>query len=116
MKNTNWQIAILLGLFTLVLGACGDKAKKVSEEAPVVINEPTAGGLEYSATFQCVTHCPGSGSESFGTCPVCGKYYMYNPSLPKADSINKALSKQIGGLGFKPQLKDPEQDHKGHDH
>jgi hypothetical protein len=93
---------------------CGNnKNTNAAVEAEPVLNESMGSGNEYSATFQCVLHCPGSGGESFGTCPTCGRYYMYNPDLPKADSINKALSRSInGGIGTKPEpLADPNHQH-----
>jgi hypothetical protein len=103
--------------FALLLSwtmACNNnKTATQAVEAEPVLNESMGSGNEYSATFQCVLHCPGSGGESFGTCPVCGRYYMYNPDLPKADSINRALSRSInGGIGTKPEpIADPNHEH-----
>ena len=33
-------------------------------------------GKEYTSAYVCPMHCEGSGSESAGTCPVCGMDYV----------------------------------------
>jgi len=42
-------------------------------------------GKEYTAAYICPMHCEGSGSETAGTCPVCGMDYEANKDH-KADS------------------------------
>ena len=38
-------------------------------------------GPEYSSAYICPMHCKGSGSETEGTCPVCGMAYVANEDL-----------------------------------
>lgn len=33
---------------------------------------------EYTSAYVCPMHCDGSGSDSAGTCPVCGMDYVKN--------------------------------------
>ena len=35
-------------------------------------------GIEHTSTYVCPMHCEGSGSETEGTCPVCGMDYVIN--------------------------------------
>lgn len=35
-------------------------------------------GKEYTSKYICPMHCEGSGSETEGTCPVCGMDYVLN--------------------------------------
>lgn len=102
MNTISIRTGISMLLLVLGVWACGgqdqageQKEKAESTEAAVApATEPTAEGKEYSAKYQCPMHCPGSGSETYGSCPVCGMHYMYNPNLPDAEAINKKLFKE----------------------
>ena len=41
-------------------------------------HEQSGQGKEYTSKYICPMHCEGSGSESPGTCPVCGMDYVKN--------------------------------------
>lgn len=56
-------------------------------------------GKEYTAAYVCPMHCEGSGSDSPGTCPVCGMDYVKN---------EKHADHQHDGHDHG--------DHEGHDH
>ena len=43
-------------------------------------------GPEYTSAYICPMHCKGSGSDSAGTCPVCGMDYVVNEDLNKEDN------------------------------
>ena len=40
--------------------------------------ETSKTGKEYTSAYVCPMHCEGSGSDSAGTCPVCGMDYIEN--------------------------------------
>ena len=42
-------------------------------------SQQTTLGKEYTSLFICPNHCKDSGSDEFGTCPVCGMEYIENP-------------------------------------
>jgi predicted nucleic acid binding AN1-type Zn finger protein len=97
------SIRATLSILVLVLNiwACGGNAQEGNQqnkaegtEAKAPATEPTAEGKEFTAKYQCPMHCPGSGSETYGSCPVCGMHYMYNPNLPDAVEINRKLFKE----------------------
>ncbi len=41
-------------------------------------SETNKTGKEYTSAYVCPMHCEGSGSDSAGTCPVCGMDYIEN--------------------------------------
>jgi len=101
MNTISIRTGISILLLVLGIWACGgqdqageQKNKAESTEAKAPVTEPTAEGKEYSAKYQCPMHCPGSGSEAYGSCPACGMHYMYNPNLPDAEAINRRLFKE----------------------
>ena len=101
MNNISFRTGLSILVLVLSIWACGGKVQEADQKneienaaAQAAGSEPTAEGKEYTAKYQCPMHCPGSGSEIYGSCPVCGMHYMYNPNLPHADSINKRLFKE----------------------
>ncbi|MFT4522228.1 MAG: hypothetical protein ACI8ZN_001168 [Bacteroidia bacterium] len=64
MKSIQKYTVILL-LFSASVFACN--SNKTEEK-----------GKEYTSTYVCPMHCEGSGSDSAGTCPVCGMDYVLN--------------------------------------
>lgn len=40
--------------------------------------ETNKNSIEYTSDYICPMHCEGSGSDSSGTCPVCGMDYVEN--------------------------------------
>lgn len=114
------RISMLLVL-TLSIWACGgtDKSAAAQDnaaqtEAQASGSEPTAEGQEFNAKYQCPMHCPGSGSETYGSCPKCGMRYMYNPNLPDAVEINKKLFRENPQID--PEKPQPAGGHEGHGH
>lgn len=91
------RISMLLVL-ALSIWACGGADKSAAQEdkteQAAAGSEPTAEGKEFTAKYQCPMHCPGSGSETYGSCPTCNMHYMYNPNLPNAVEINKKLFRE----------------------
>lgn len=77
-----------------VLFACNnkkilDKQQKQFEIQRETIVIPTYNGqkneqrlvdYDYTAPYVCPNHCPGSGSDKPGKCPVCGKDLIPNPN------------------------------------
>jgi hypothetical protein len=101
MNMISIRTGISILLLLLGIWACGGQGqegtqekKAAGTEVKAAVTEPTAESKEFSAKYQCPMHCPGSGSETYGSCPVCGMHYMYNPNLPDADAINKKLFKE----------------------
>ena len=99
MKN----LIYLLSLLMFVLFSCG-KSKQIKSEsiaddtsAQQVEKTDTAhssgySGQEYNVTLSdydytapyiCPNHCPGSGSDKPGKCPVCGMDLIPNPDYQK---------------------------------
>jgi predicted nucleic acid binding AN1-type Zn finger protein len=121
MNKISMRISISMLVLVLSLWACGgsDKAadqavETIKTEAKAAGSEPTADGIEFTAKYQCPMHCPGSGSETYGSCPVCGMHYMYNPNLPDAAAINKKLFKENPQID--PDNPKPAAGHEGHGH
>ena len=117
------SIRISMGILVLILSiwSCGGSDKAADQsgettktEAKAPGSEPTADGIEFTAKYQCPMHCPGSGSETYGSCPVCGMHYMYNPNLPDAAAINKKLFKENPQID--PDNPKPAAGHEGHGH
>jgi hypothetical protein len=79
MKTTT--ILSVLALFIgLSLSACGGGHSHGKAEGNTQGSENTntldKSGPEYTSAYICPMHCPGSGSEQPGTCPVCGMDYV----------------------------------------
>jgi hypothetical protein len=64
--------ALILSLSFLTI-SCGNNT--TSKEK---MEEGDMSGPEYSSAYICPMHCAGSGSDSEGTCPVCGMTYVEN--------------------------------------
>lgn len=63
---------IFVGLLFVCISACQfNFDKETIHQRPV--NKTSK---EYSSAFVCPMHCKGSGSDSMGTCPVCGMNYV----------------------------------------
>lgn len=63
-------IALSMITFGVMLSSCGNKAHSDhSHELQ---------GKEYTSAYVCPMHCAGSGSDSAGSCPVCGMDYVAN--------------------------------------
>lgn len=78
MKQKNWIFSsMVLALFVI---ACGgnhshdDDAGHHGTAADTVMMHGQ--GMEYTSVYVCPMHCKGSGSDSAGTCPVCGMDYV----------------------------------------
>lgn len=117
------KMIIRLGMLALVFSiwACSGSDKSAAQqetetkvEAKKDLSEPTAEGQEFTAKYQCPMHCPGSGSEIYGSCPSCGMRYMYNPNLPDAVEINKKLFRENPQIN--PEDPKPAGGHEGHGH
>lgn len=111
------RISMLL-VVALSIWACGGADKSAAQEdkteQAAAGSEPTAEGKEFTAKYQCPMHCPGSGSETYGSCPTCGMHYMYNPNLPNAVEINKKLFRENRQID--PDNPKPAAGHEGHGH
>lgn len=99
-----FKLGTLLTLFAMALFifSCGDSDHSHDEngehtEETTQIDENTdadAGAdeeidmdsKEYASAFICPMHCPGSGSDEAGTCPVCGMEYVANENVPSSDA------------------------------
>ncbi len=46
-------------------------------------NEQKLVDYDYTAPYICPNHCPGSGSDKPGKCPVCGMELIPNPDYQK---------------------------------
>ena len=122
MNTISFRACLSILVLVLSIWACGGKVQEADQKSEIenaaaqaTGSEPTAEGKEFTAKYQCPMHCPGSGSETYGSCPVCNMHYMYNPNLPNADSINKTLFKQNPQIDpDKPLI--PAGDHEGHAH
>ena len=103
MKKIVFLTAALLILFS----SCKDQAKHNEKQAnkttqtqiqsntqntdtdtvtPVYKGEKhqvTVSDYDYTAPYICPNHCPGSGSDKPGKCPVCGMDLIPNPDYQK---------------------------------
>ncbi len=64
-------------------------AVDVHDTMPTYNNQPHEEKLsdyDYTAPYICPNHCPGSGSDKPGKCPVCGMDLIPNPDYQK-DSL-----------------------------
>lgn len=121
MNKVSMRIGVSMFVLMFSIWACGGSDKAADQtgettktEAKAAGSEPTAEGIEFTAKYQCPMHCPGSGSEAYGSCPVCGMHYMYNPNLPGADTINKKLFKENPQVD--PDNPKPAAGQEGHGH
>lgn len=68
--------------FTAFFAACGGNSSHSHDQGattPAQTEDANAEqGPEYTSAYICPMHCKGSGSDSAGTCPVCGMDYVKN--------------------------------------
>ncbi len=88
------QIGIIaLGLMISACGGGHSHGGAQQEQKTTEAADKT--GPEYASAYICPMHCPGSGSDKPGQCPVCGMDYVANKDF-KGDTHDH--------------------DHEGHDH
>ena len=75
--NAIKKLMLLSVLFALV--ACQGKvdSSKNKTNHPH-LEEADHTGPEYTSKYICPMHCPGSGADTMGTCPVCKMDYVLN--------------------------------------
>ncbi|NNE28083.1 MAG: hypothetical protein HKN16_00500 [Saprospiraceae bacterium] len=99
------MLRTLAFLFTLTLGlaACGGHSHSHDHDQT---NTELSQSKEYASAYICPMHCKGSGSESPGTCPVCGMDYVQNDAkdVKKTEAHDHSHDHDHGG------------DHSGHSH
>ena len=66
MKSIIYKASMML-LLIGTLTACSSNSSEIDKT-----------GKEYTSAYVCPMHCEGSGSDSAGTCPVCGMNYIKN--------------------------------------
>ncbi len=77
------QIGII-AVLAWTLSACGGSHSHDHSGAKTEQNATDAtdkSGPEYTSAYICPMHCPGSGSDKPGACPVCGMDYVANEDL-----------------------------------
>lgn len=81
------SVIILISFLVLTISCKNDNqtndeildSTQTTVEVDTSVNQNTSLGAEYTSNFICPNHCEGSGSEVYGTCPVCGMEYIENP-------------------------------------
>ena len=68
------KIPLLLFVICLFVGITACNKKKTDSKKESIEQQ----GKEYISAYVCPMHCEGSGSDSVGTCPVCGMDYEKN--------------------------------------
>lgn len=86
MKLLSTTAVAALFALSFALAACGgghkhDQAKE-EQSATETIDKS---GPEYTSAYICPMHCPGSGSDAAGQCPVCGMDYVANEDFKGDD-------------------------------
>ncbi len=76
-------ILSLLILSCIIFACKSDKSDNENDTLTnkvdtTVIQNDVELGKEYTSKYICPNHCKGSGSDVFGTCPVCGMEYIEN--------------------------------------
>jgi len=66
MKSIIFKASMMLLLIGSLTG-CSSNSSEIDKR-----------GKEYTSAYVCPMHCEGSGSDSAGTCPVCGMDYIKN--------------------------------------
>jgi len=106
MKNLKFGSLITLFAIALFVFSCGsdttsqDAGSDTTTEAGTTIEAATdKSGKEFTSTYVCPMHCKGSGSETAGSCPVCGMEYVASADL-----------KEVTGEGAETDS------HEGHNH
>ena len=79
MKNLKLIFPLFLFALATLVFACGDGATKGDATK-------TEQGKEYTSAYICPMHCPESGSDKAGTCPVCKMDYVVNEKAKKTDT------------------------------
>jgi len=75
MKSLKLVLPIFLLAFAAFIVSCGSGSSEgVSKDGP-----------EYTSAYVCPMHCPKSGSEKMGTCPVCEMDYVVNENYKKKE-------------------------------
>lgn len=70
MKAFKIMLLVLTFSFaSVIIYSCGSKATSTDTDKQ---------GKEYTSDYICPMHCEGSGSDTTGTCPVCGMDYVKN--------------------------------------
>ncbi len=102
------KIIVFLSLTLAILTGCKNNGKKQAENKDTVSQEltvdtqdthttadtvdtgytgeeykVTVSDYDYTAPYICPNHCPGSGSDKPGKCPVCGMDLIPNPDYQK---------------------------------
>jgi hypothetical protein len=117
MNTLNIKNLNLLGLFAVLLCfSCSTGKSNGTDET----------GPEYTSAYVCPMHCEGSGSDSMGSCPVCGMEYVENPNYKGGEEARmyacpmhpeitgqKGDNCSICGMNLEP--KESENDHE-HNH
>ena len=75
-----YSITLLLTVVAVVFMSCGEsqQSKKARTEHEHLNKGVNRSGPEYTSKYICPMHCPGSGSDTTGICPVCKMDYVLN--------------------------------------
>ena len=76
MNIKSVSLTTLLFSLLFVLVACGNNEAAATQDTEATA--PHGEGKEYTSAYVCPMHCADSGSDSAGTCPVCGMAYVVN--------------------------------------
>ena len=72
MKNVLQSLGVMIILSLFLVSCSGtDSAKNTS-----ISTEPHGVNTAFTSAYICPMHCIDSGSETEGTCPVCGMDYV----------------------------------------
>lgn len=70
---------LVVGVMVMT-SSCGEspQQKKARTQHEHLNQSVNHSGPEYTSKYICPMHCPGSGSDSTGICPVCKMDYVLN--------------------------------------
>lgn len=71
MKNIETSKLLSIAFSVLLLLSCGGQSP-----APHEPSTEHGDGTEFTSTYVCPMHCPGSGSGMEGICQICGMNYV----------------------------------------
>ena len=71
-------VFVLTTLFLVSFSISSCKNSSKDEVKTEQSDQKDQSGIEYTSAYICPMHCEGSGSDSEGTCPVCGMDYVKN--------------------------------------
>lgn len=87
MKTLQFLALAMLFALSFTFASCGGSGHKhdQAKEEQSTTETMDKSGPEYTSAYICPMHCPGSGSDAAGQCPVCGMDYVANEAFKGDD-------------------------------